>query len=114
SSGAINLPLLFGNSNIQYDINNMLPLAVMPSGTAVYISPSTGIQTPADLLTSNTQLVLAEQSPAGTGLRLAVAAEMLGIDMLTVFGYDGRGPARIAFEQGEANINWDSESAWNT
>ena len=114
SSGAVNLPLLFGNPNIQFDINKMVPVAVIPSGSAFYVHPSTGIETPEDLLDPAEPLVLAEQSPAGTGLRFLIAFEMLGADVDTVFGYDGRGPARIAFEQGESNVNWDSESAWNS
>jgi tripartite-type tricarboxylate transporter receptor subunit TctC len=112
SSGAVNLPLLFGNPNLRIDINKMVPTVAIPTGSAFYVSPDTGVRTAADLLHPAKPLVLAEQSPDGTGLRYLVAAKLLGIDLKVVFGYQGRGPARIAFEQGEANVNWDAESAW--
>ena len=36
----------------------------------------------------------------------------LGVDIQAVMGYEGRGPARVAFEQGESNIDYQTTSGY--
>ena len=37
---------------------------------------------------------------------------MLGLDVKAVFGYKGRGAGRVAFEQGEVNIDYQTSTAY--
>ena len=41
-----------------------------------------------------------------------MAFELLGLDVKAVFGYKGRGPGRVAFEQGEVNIDYQTTPAY--
>src|SRR5699024_6577395 len=52
-------------------------------------------------------------SPTGLDLSTLLSYEVLGMDVKAVLGYEGRGPSRVAFEQGESNIDFQTTTAYN-
>src|SRR3546814_6344510 len=49
---------------------------------------------------------------AGLDLLALLTFEMLEIEPRVVMGYEGKGPARIAFEQGETNLDYQTTPAY--
>jgi len=112
TSGSTHLPYLLKEPAVQYDLKEMIPLFAAPQGGAVYISPSAGIQTAKDVLNPQEPLIYAGISATGNDLVTILSFEILGMDVKPILGYEGRGPSRVAFEQGESNIDYQTVSAY--
>jgi hypothetical protein len=83
-----------------------------PQGTVVYAAASLGLSGPKDLSKlKGKEVVFGGQSPASAELRTIVTFELLGLKPRYVWGLN-RGPARLAFERGELNINYDTAPAY--
>lgn len=113
SSGSTHGPYLLGDPNVQYDLTELQPTVGVPVGGIVYTSPDTGIEEPADILNATENLVYAGISATGADLAALLSFELLGADVESIMGYEGRGPSRVAFEQGESNIDYQTSSAYN-
>lgn len=111
SSSATN-PYLLGQSTVQFDLSELKPVIGFPTGSIVYTSTSTGIEEPKDILDPDEPFIYAGITASGGDLALLLTFELLGMDVETHFGYDGSGATRVAFEQGESNINQDSPSSY--
>lgn len=83
-----------------------------PDGGVVYISPDTGVTEPGDLLKTNVEWYYGGTSPVGLPLTTLLSFEVLGLEVSSLFGYESSGPARVAFEQGETNIDFQTTSAY--
>lgn len=112
SGAATTFNFLLANSDAKYDYGDWEPLLVSPQGNIVYVAPNIGVTTQADLLNNTVPYVLPAQSVEGSDLVRVVSLDLLGLDFQVVQGYSGGGPARVAFEQGEANINGDTTSTY--
>ncbi|MGO4888425.1 hypothetical protein ACJ2A9_11750 [Anaerobacillus sp. MEB173] len=112
SSASVHTPYLLGESAVKYDLKDFEPIIGAPTGAVVYISPDTGVTKPADLGNLDEKLVFAGISAIGLDLVTLLSFEVLGLDVQAILGYEGRGPARVAFEQGEANIDFQTTSAY--
>ena len=106
--------VFLGVKAVQYDFAKLKPLLVNPVGGAVYVAPSTGVKTAADLLKPKEKLVFAGMSPTSLDLVALLAFDVLGMDVKGVLGYEGRGPARLAFERGESNIDQQTTPAYSS
>lgn len=114
TSASTHAPYLLGEEAVRYDLKKMIPVVGLPTGGVVYTSPSTGIESPKDLLNPKEKLVYAGISATGLDIVTLLSFEVLGMDVQAVLGYDGRGPSRVAFEQGESNIDYQTSSAYLT
>lgn len=114
TSGSTHLPYLLGDPAVQYDLKEMKPLLAAPQGGAVYVSPSTGIESVEDILNPKEPLVYAGISATGNDLVTLLSFKLLGTDVQAILGYEGRGPSRVAFEQGESNIDYQTVSAYQS
>ncbi|MCP8616315.1 Bug family tripartite tricarboxylate transporter substrate binding protein [Salirhabdus salicampi] len=112
TSGSTALPYLLGQKAVEYDLKKMTPILAIPQGGAVYTSPTTGIETPKDLANPKEPLLYAGISATGNDLVTLLSFELLEVDVQSVLGYEGRGPSRVAFEQGESNIDYQTVSAF--
>src|SRR5690606_32199420 len=101
-----------GQSTVQFDLSELKPVIGFPTGSIVYTSTSTGIEEPKDILDPDEPFIYAGITASGGDLALLLTFELLGMDVETHFGYDGSGATRVAFEQGESNINQDSPSSY--
>ena len=116
TTGSTALPMLLGDTRVQYDFNeDFVPLIVSPSGGVVYLSADREINTPADLVKlQGEELVYGSQGPTSLDLVPMLGFDLLGLNVRHVFGMAGRGAGRLAFERGEATIDYQTSSAYLT
>ncbi|MDV2686121.1 hypothetical protein RYX56_17265 [Alkalihalophilus lindianensis] len=112
SSASVHTPYLLGQSAVKYDLRDLEPIIGAPTGAVVYVSPQTGIETGADLGEQEEELVFAGISATGLDLVTLLSFEVLDLDVKSILGYEGRGPARVAFEQGESTIDFQTTSSY--
>lgn len=105
-------PYVLGMDAVEYDLSAMRPAYSLPFGAVVYVSPHTGIESPSDLTFSNMPLIYGGIAAAASDLPILLSFELLELDMVKVLGFDGRGPARLAFERGETNIDFQFTPAY--
>ena len=106
-------PVLLGDKAAKYDFRQWKPLLVNPVGGVFYVSPATGVKTVADLPKAK-GLAYGGISVVGGDLIPLLSLEMLGADVKSVLGFKGRGEARIAFERGENNIDYQTTPAYKS
>lgn len=112
-SGSNQFPYLLGDSRVLYDYRDFTPVLASPTGGVVYISAEQGITDPADLAQlRDVELVFANTGATSLDLVLMLGFDMLGLDVRHVFGMTSRGETRIAFERGEATIDYQTSSAY--
>jgi len=112
TSGSTIMNHLLQTEGVNFEFNELSPILGVPAGGVVYISPSTGYQEPKDILNLDEPLVYSGQSETALDLVPLVSFEVLDLDVQPVLGYEGNGPARVAFEQGESNINYQTTAAY--
>lgn len=105
-------PYLFKEEGVMYDLREFEALAAIPAGNVVYARTDAGITSAADLKGRTEPLYNAAARPSGGDLIRVFSFELLGIPVVTNYGYDGRGAARLAFEQGEATIDVQTAPAY--
>ena len=114
TSGSTYLPALLNQVEVQYDFTKLVPLMVNGTGGVVYVSPETGIESIEDLADYEDTLIYGGISATGNDLVTLLAMDVLGIQIDATFGFEGRGPARLALERGEINLDYQTTSAYNT
>lgn len=107
-------PYILKQKGVDYDLANKRVAYALAIGPVVYASPETGIQSPADLKKPKTGLIYGGIGATASDLPVLLAFELLGLDVKTVLGFQGRGPIRIAFERGETNFDFQFTSVYLT
>ncbi|PFG29821.1 tripartite tricarboxylate transporter substrate-binding protein [Paramicrobacterium agarici] len=114
TSGSTYLPALLNRAEVKYDFTKLIPIVVNGTGGAVYVSSSTGITKASDLADFDKTLTYGGISATGNDLVTLLAMDVLDIDIDATFGFEGRGPARLALERGEVNLDYQTTSAFLT
>lgn len=114
SSGSTITNHLLKTDGVDYDFQKLTPILGVPAGGVVYISADTGYEKPQDILTTDAELIYSGQSATGLDLVPLLSFEVLEADVDAVLGYEGSGPARVAFEQGESTVNYQTTAAYLT
>lgn len=113
SSSALHSAYLVEDPTVTVDFNKLRPLIGMATGSLVFVSGDTGMKQPKDITAPPGQpLILAGQVPSGSDLRSLLALDLLGVDYQAIFGYEGSGDKRIAFERGEVNLMLDNSISY--
>jgi tripartite-type tricarboxylate transporter receptor subunit TctC len=113
TSGSTQFPYLLDDPRVKYDYKDWIPLWASPTGGVVYVRPEFGIKDVTEI-----KKILKEPmkygSQGATSLDLVplLAFELLGMNVEPVFGMEGRGAGRLAFERGEAKIDYQTSSAY--
>lgn len=113
TSGTTYLQALLGRPEVEYDFTKMRLLTVNGTSGVIYASAESGI-TVENLMDPPTPLVYGGISATGADLSVLQAFDLLGVDLDATFGFEGRGPARLALERGEINIDYQTTSAYQT
>ena len=113
SSATNYFPVLLGDKAAKYDFRQWKPLLVNPVGGVVYVSPATGVKKVEDLPKAK-GLAYGGISAIGLDMIPLISFELLGVEVKGVLGFKGRGEARLAFERGENNIDYQTTPAYNT
>lgn len=112
SSGSTSFPYLLGNSKVKYDFSKYQIVFASPTGGVAYIKPKLGVESAADLKGFDQELAYASQGATSLDIVPLLAFDMLGLKVKAIFGYKGRGSGRVAFEQGETNIDYQTSTAY--
>ncbi|WP_368415922.1 Bug family tripartite tricarboxylate transporter substrate binding protein [Falsiroseomonas sp.] len=113
TSGSTQFPFLLGDRRVRYDYTNMPPVLVSPTGGVVYLPARFNIRNASELgRLRGQELVFASQGATSLDLCPMLAFQLLGLTVRHVFGMRGRGEGRLAFERGEATIDYQTSSAF--
>ncbi|WP_012069614.1 tricarboxylate transporter [Marinomonas sp.] len=113
TSASTLFPFMLGDQRVRYNFDKWIPLMASPTGGVVYVQPDLGVSSANDIAKLNgVTLPFGSQSPTGLELPVFLAFEMLGLDIKPVFGMKSRGAGRLAFERGEAKIDFQTSSAY--
>ena len=111
TSGSNSLPFILGESAVRYDFATFAGVLGSPTGGVVYASPSTGVTDLASLCDAG-GLIYGGISPTGLDMVPLISFELLGLEVQTILGYQGKGAARVAFEQGETTLDYQTTPAY--
>lgn len=115
TSASTQFPFMLGDPRVRYDYADWVPVLASPTGGAVYVQSDLGVSGPADLAKLKTQeLRFGSQGPTQLELVALLAFKQLGLNVKPVFGMKSRGEGRLAFERGEAGIDFQTTSAYLT
>jgi len=113
TSGSTQLPFLLGDPRVRYDYKDWNVVLASPTGGVAYISSKYGVKSVKDLgLLKGQKLVYASQGATSLDLVPMLGFSLLGLDVKHVFGMKSRGEGRLAFERGEATIDYQTSSAY--
>ena len=113
SSSSTMFPYLLGDSRVEYDYSEWAVVLASPTGGVVYVSPRLQAESAEDLdRLARERIFFGSQGPMSLDLIMLLGMELLGVDMHPVFGMKGRSAGRLAYERGEANIDYQTSSAY--
>ena len=113
TSASTQFPFLLGDRKVRYNYKDWKIVLASPTGGVVYASPKLGVKTAKDLAKLKDQKMLyGSQGATSLDLVPLFSFEMMGLNVKPVFGMRGRGPARLAFERGELNLDYQTTSAY--
>ncbi|PZX14366.1 tripartite-type tricarboxylate transporter receptor subunit TctC [Palleronia aestuarii] len=113
TSGSTQFPYLLGDPRVRYDYADWTVVMATPTGGVVYTTPNTGVES-ADQIgkLEGQDLIYASQGATSLDLVPLLGFRLMGLDVRHVFGFQGRGDGRLAFERGEVNIDYQTSSAY--
>jgi hypothetical protein len=98
---------------VQYDYADWQVVLASPTGGVAYVDAGLGVSSAADLeKLKGIDLKYGSQGATSLDLVPLLAFEIAGLDVQAVMGMQGRGEGRLAFERGEANIDYQTSSAY--
>jgi tripartite-type tricarboxylate transporter receptor subunit TctC len=112
TSGSTQLPYLLDDPRVRYELKELIPVLVSPTGGVVYVNPELGAKSARDIpKLRGKKMKYGSQGPTSLDLVPVLAFEIMGLDVDPVFGLN-RGPARVAYERGESLIDYQTSSAY--
>ncbi len=113
TSGSTQFPHLLDDTRVKYQYKDWATVLASPTGGVVYINPDLGVKGPADLARlKSREMKYGSQGATSLDLVPLLAFELLELNVKPVFGMKGRGDGRLAFERGEAAIDYQTSSAY--
>ncbi len=114
STASTVVPWMLGRDEVKYDFNTMKPLMVNGTGGAIYARTGAGVQDVDDLVGRKVPLTFGGISATSLDLTTLVAFDLLGADVESVFGFEGRGPVNLALQRGEVDLDYQTTSSWES
>jgi len=113
SSGSTQFPYLLGDPRVRYEYKDWNVVLVSGTGGVAYLPPDIAkkFDGTADGL-KDINFIWGSQGATRLDLVPMLAWEMLGMKVEPVFGIESRGNGRLMFERGEANIDYQTSSAY--
>ncbi|WP_299813318.1 hypothetical protein [uncultured Roseibium sp.] len=99
-------PFVLGQKGVEYKLADYRVAYSHPFSAVAYVSPDTGVTSAAGIRDSSVPLIYGGIAAAASDLPGLLSFEVLDVDVKSVLGFNGRGPVRLAFEQGELNIDY--------
>lgn len=99
-------PFVLGQQGVEYRLADYRVAYSHPFSAVAYVSPSTGVTKASEIKNAEKPLIYGGIAAAASDLPGLLSFEVLGLDVKSVLGFKGRGPVRLAFEQGEVNLDY--------
>jgi len=99
-------PFVLGQEGVEYRLADYRVAYSHPFSAVAYVSPDTGVTSAADIKNASVPLIYGGIAAAASDLPGLLSFEVLDLDVKSVLGFNGRGPVRLAFEQGELNLDY--------
>ena len=114
TSGSTQFPYLLGDPRVRYEYNDWKVLLVSGTGGVAYLPPETAAKMNGLDVSGlrDENFIWGVQSATGLDLVPNLAWQMLGLNVESVQGIEGRGDGRLMFERGEANIDYQTSSSY--
>ena len=113
STVASKVAYMLENPAVRYDFRKMKLVAINGSGAVFYASPRGGMRSAADFAKAQ-GVIFGSNTPPGVELPALIAFELFGMNPKVVFGFESRGPIRLAFERGELNADFQATFVYNS
>ncbi len=113
SSGSTQFPYLLGDPRVRYEYKDWHAVLASGTGGVAYLPPD--LAEKFDGTAHNLRdidFIYGSQGATRLDLVPLLAWEMLGMKVEPVFGVKGRADGRLMFERGEANIDYQTSSAF--
>ncbi|RDL44290.1 tricarboxylate transporter [Marinomonas piezotolerans] len=113
TSASTLFPFMLGDKRVRFKLDEWSPILASPTGGVVYVQPDIGVSDSSDVAKlMGQELKFASQGPTQLELPILIALDLMGADIKPVFGMKSRGAGRLAFERGEATIDFQTSSAY--
>lgn len=113
TSGSTQFPYLLGDPRVRYEYDDWQVVLASGTGGVVYLPPDLGARFDGDADDLQDEFfIFGSQGATTLDLVPLLAFRMLGLEVEPVFGIEGRGDGRLMFERGEANIDYQTSSAY--
>ncbi|RFC65376.1 tricarboxylate transporter [Fulvimarina endophytica] len=115
TSASTQYPAILGDPRVRYDYADWTAVLASPTGGVVYVNPEYGVTGPQDIeKLREAEIRFASQGATALEMPVLLAFKMLDLNVRPVFGMESRGAGRLAFERGEAGIDFQTSSAYLT
>ncbi|TDL44416.1 hypothetical protein [Kocuria rosea] len=103
---------MLGHHTANFDFSAMEPLVLNGTGAVLYAGGASGIRSAADLMERRERPKLGGISASGLDLVPLLALEALGVKVDGIFGFEGRGPSRLAVQRNETDLDFQTTSSY--
>ena len=113
TSGSTQFPFLLGDPRVKFKYSDWPIVLASSTGGVAYLPAELGAKWKKDPKSiMDTNFIFGSQGATRLDLIPLLAWELLGMKVDPVFGIKGRGDGRLMFERGEANIDYQTSSAF--
>lgn len=114
TSGSTQFPYLLGDPRVKFDYKDWNIVLATATGGVAYLPADLGARWKEDpkAVMADTNFIYGSQGATRLDLVPQLAFELLGMKVDVVFGLKGRGDGRLMFERGEANVDYQTSSAF--
>ncbi|HEU4647151.1 MAG TPA: tripartite tricarboxylate transporter substrate-binding protein [Burkholderiales bacterium] len=113
TSGSTQFPYLLGDTRVKYEYKDWTPVLASPTGGVVFVNAELGAKSAADIaVLRKARLIYGSEGATSLSLVPMLAFRQLDLPVQYVFGMKARGGARLAFERGESNIDYQTSAAY--
>jgi tripartite-type tricarboxylate transporter receptor subunit TctC len=112
STASTVVPYLLGMPAVRYDFAELRPILANGTGAVVYARTAAGVAGVEDLVDRDRPLVFGGIAATSLDLTTLLAFDLLGADVTSTFGFEGRGPVNLALQRGEVDIDYQTTSSY--
>ena len=112
SSASTVVPYLLGMHAVKYDFSRLRPVLANGTGAVVYARTAAGVQDVSDIVDRDRPLTIGGIAATSLDVTTLLAFDLLGADVRSVFGFEGRGPVNLALQRGEIDIDYQTTSSY--
>ena len=114
TSGSTQFPFLLDDPRVQYNYADFQIVLASATGGVAYLPADLAEQFASDpeAFAADNSFIYGSQGATRLDLVPLLAWELMGMNVEPVFGLKGRGDGRLMFERGEANIDYQTSSAY--